>query len=234
MLCPTCPNPSSHWLPFLPQMSKISSLLYATAGLAYALLVEACKIVAPCCCLALDNSNSFARNSLRKKFPQPCSSSFLWRFSTQQTACRKICVPPASPHAKASTLLPLPRQKFELGVLLSLDSLWERLPWNFNPPAKNYANPLGFRTTASCSFSISLFCSSMGSLALLLLFHLQPWYHVKIPKYEFLLQQLMIFLVFVKFLQTNYLRFPTENIKIHTLQPSLNYILWRNKRLSKK
>ena len=150
-----------------------SSLLYVVVGLSYALPAEASKTAAPCGCSALENLNSLARNSLRKKFPQPCFSSFLLTIFCIANSLQENLRPTCSPHAKAFALLRLPRQKLDLEALLSVDSLGERLPRNFSPPAKAYANPLGFRTVASCSFSISLFCSALGSLALLFLFHLQ-------------------------------------------------------------
>jgi len=51
-------------------------------------------------------------------------------------------------------------KKIDLEALLFVNSLGERLPRNFSPLAKNCANPLGFRTTASYNcFEIPLLLS---------------------------------------------------------------------------
>lgn len=71
-----------------------SSLVCVAARLAYALPTGVSRSVAPCCCSANENSNSLARNYLRKKLPLSVSLSLsppLTLFCQQ--LLQNVCVP---------------------------------------------------------------------------------------------------------------------------------------------
>lgn len=162
-----------------------------------------------------------SREFFEEKFPHCAYLVSSDVFLPRKMACRKKCVLPTLPHAWGSTLLPLPRQDFDLEALLSVDSLRERLPrnsawlglhktlWGFEllPPA-------AILTFFSALCWVLWHCYSC--LTCTALIPCENSLNSRIP-----IVALMIFLLFVRFAWKGYLWFPTTNIKIHTLQSTL-------------
>lgn len=82
---------------------------------------------------------------------------------------------------------------------VSIDSLRERFSTKSLPSWPGLCKPSGELICYICSASTSLLPSALGSSGSDLLLHLQLWYYVKIWMPEFLLQQLIMFLLFVNY-----------------------------------